>query len=64
MDEKKWYQSKTIWTQIFTFAITLGYLIDQSFGTKVMDLSFVTSIIAILQAIGVYSRKNAKHILK
>lgn len=56
---KKWYTSKGIWTGIVTIIIGILTFVDQNFNTSITTSPVYATIITILGAIGLYSRKTA-----
>jgi len=64
MESKKWYQSKTIWSQIISVVVALVSTIDQQFGTGMLTTQIAAVIISVLQVIGVYGRVNATSVIE
>lgn len=56
----KWLQSRTVIIQIITALIGCLYVVDETFGTGIMSNEIVGGIIAVLSALGVYTRVNAR----
>lgn len=61
MDETKpWYQSKTIWSDVATIAITIVGFVDVHFtGGKIATSPYYQGILALLGGMGIYTRANA-----
>lgn len=60
MDTKKWYQSKTMWSDVVTVAIAIVGLVDAHFaGGKIATNPGYGVALTILGAMGLYGRKNA-----
>ena len=59
MQSKKWYQSKTIWTQIVSVLVATMSAIDTQFGTGLLSTQVAAIIISVLQILGVYGRVSA-----
>jgi uncharacterized membrane protein len=59
MDSKKWYLSKGIWAGIVTAVIGAGTAIALLFGVDLNTNAIFGMIIAILGALGLYSRASA-----
>ena len=59
MQSKKWYQSKTIWTQIVSVLVATLSAIDTQFGTGLLSTQVAAIIISVLQILGVYGRVSA-----
>jgi len=58
-ETKKWYQSKTVWSNILIVVIATLTAIDQQFGTQLMHSPVVQVILAIAGAFGIYGRVKA-----
>jgi len=56
----KWLQSRTIIIQIITALIGIMYVIDESFGTRIMSNEIAGLIVTILASLGIYTRVNAR----
>jgi len=56
---KVWYQSKGVWTGIITALIGAGTTIAQLFGVNLANNVIYGAIIAVLGALGLYSRVTA-----
>jgi hypothetical protein len=59
MDEKKWWQSKGVWTGIVIIVIATLTAIDAQFNVGLMNNPITQVILAMLGAMGVYSRVTA-----
>lgn len=60
METKKWYMSKTIWSDIATIAVSIVGLVDVHFtGGKIATNPFYQTALGLLGGAGIYSRVNA-----
>lgn len=60
MEYKKWYKSKTIWSDIATVAVSIVGLVDVHFTDgKIATNPAYQMILAILGGAGIYTRANA-----
>jgi hypothetical protein len=57
MEKKPWYASKGVWTGIVTLLIGIWESLNPLLGTHLPPIP--TVIIAVLGALGIYSRVNA-----
>ena len=56
----KWLTSRTVLIQIITALIGIMYVIDESFGTRIMSNEIAGLIVTILASLGIYTRVNAR----
>ena len=56
----KWLRSRTVWIQIITALIGCLYVVDETFGTRIMSNEIAGGIITVLSVLGIYTRVNAK----
>lgn len=60
MGTKKWYTSKTIWSDVATVAISIVGLVDVHFtGGKIATNPIYQTVLALLGGMGIYTRVNA-----
>lgn len=60
MGSKKWYQSKTMWSDVVTVLVGIVGLVDTHFtGGKISTSPAYGIILTILGGMGWYGRKNA-----
>jgi len=63
MESKNWWESKRIWTQILTISFGVLVLVDQQFGTKILDSQVAGFVISILGLFGFYFTKTANSVI-
>jgi len=56
----KWLTSRTVLIQIITALIGCLYVVDETFGTGIMSNEIAGGVIAVLGALGIYTRVNAR----
>ena len=56
----KWLQSRTVWIMIINFLIGVCFLVDEVFGTNLMTTDIAGGALAVLSALGIYTRVNTK----
>jgi hypothetical protein len=60
MGTKPWYQSKTLWSDIATIAVSIVGLVDAHFtGGKIASSPYYQGILAVLGGVGIYGRSTA-----
>ncbi|RKY34200.1 MAG: hypothetical protein DRP78_06905, partial [Candidatus Omnitrophota bacterium] len=60
MEKKRWYMSKTVWSNILVVVITLLGAVDTQFETGIMSMPVTQTIITVLGLFGIYGRVVAK----
>jgi hypothetical protein len=55
----KWWQSRTIWTQIATIAVGIILVLDKTLNWNLETSQGYTLVIGILQVLGIYARAIA-----
>jgi len=64
METKKWFESKRMWIQIGNFVFGVIVLVDQTYGTKILDSQMAGFIIAILSMFGFVFVKSGTTLIK
>lgn len=59
METKKWWQSKTVWSDILTIAMAAAPLVDKNAGTHIVGSAAYIAILASLGSFGIYGRTSA-----
>ncbi len=60
METKRWFKSKTIWSDIATVAVSIVGLVDVHFtGGKIATSPIYQMVLAILGGAGIYTRSTA-----
>jgi hypothetical protein len=60
VDTKKWYQSKTIWSDVLTIVVAIvGFVDAHVTGGKIATNPGYQGVLTVLAAIGIYGRKTA-----
>jgi hypothetical protein len=60
MPIKKWWTSKTIWSDVATIGMAMLPAIDQSFGTHITTSPLYGTVLALLGSFGIAGRAAAK----
>lgn len=59
-ETKPWYQSKTIWSDVATIAVSIVGFVDVHFtGGKIAGTPYYQGILALLGGMGIYTRSTA-----
>ena len=59
MDTKKWYQSKTVWSDVLTFVMALVPVVDGLYGTHISSNVLYSLALSWLAGIGIHGRLTA-----
>lgn len=60
METKKWYRSKTMWSDLATIAVGIIGFVDMHFtGGKIATNPMYQTVLVVLGGVGIYGRKNA-----
>jgi protein-S-isoprenylcysteine O-methyltransferase Ste14 len=59
VENKRWWESKTVWANIVIVVVATITTIDVQFGTGLMQSPTVQAILAVLGVIGIYGRVTA-----
>lgn len=59
MDTKKWWASKTIWSDVLTIVLAIITLVDKITGSNTMSSELLVTILTVLGAIGINGRVTA-----
>lgn len=63
-NKKKWYQSKTILSNLLIVILATAGAIDAQFGTGILNNKIIAIVLSILGTIGIKGRLNAKTEIK
>ena len=64
MDSKKWFLSKTVWSNILVVLVAAITAVDAQFATGIMSNGITVVALSVLGSLGIYGRITAKTEIK
>ena len=64
MDSKKWYLSKTVWSNVLVVVVAALTAVDAQFGLGIMTNGITVIALSVLGSLGIYGRVTAKTEIK